>query len=114
VAVLAGVFAKWLHYSEADLRDVILAGLLHDVGKIGIPAAILNKPGALTLIERECMQQHTLKGYDIIKAWNEFFYDEIPKAGYKVNEEYNLYFEFYPQSVNGEFELWVPVVKADL
>ncbi|MGE5558190.1 MAG: effector binding domain-containing protein [Bacillota bacterium] len=54
------------------------------------------------------------QGEDIIKAWAEFFYNEIPKAGFKVNEEYNLYFEFYPGSVYGEFELWVPVLKADV
>lgn len=67
VAVLSGTLAMWLHYSETDLKDMILAGLLHDIGKIGIPSAIINKPGALTVIEKEYMQQHTLKGYDIIK-----------------------------------------------
>lgn len=51
---------------------------------------------------------------DIIKAWTVFFYHTIPKAGFKVNEEHNLYFEYYPDNVNGEFELWVPVVKADV
>lgn len=51
------------------------------------------------------------KGEDIIKAWTDFFYTEIPKAGLKVNEDYNLYFEYYPDHVQGEFELWVPVVK---
>ncbi|MEN6351652.1 MAG: effector binding domain-containing protein [Syntrophomonas sp.] len=54
------------------------------------------------------------QGEDIIKAWTEFFYNEIPKAGFKVNEEHNLYFEYYPRSVQGEFELWVPVVKVDV
>jgi predicted transcriptional regulator YdeE len=53
-------------------------------------------------------------GEDILKAWNEFFYNEIPKTGFKVNEGHNLYFEYYPGSVYGEFELWVPVVKADV
>lgn len=57
---------------------------------------------------------HFPQGEDIIKAWTEFFYNEIPKAGFRVNEEHNLYFEYYPGSVNGEFELWVPVVKVDV
>ena len=52
------------------------------------------------------------KGEDIIKAWTEFYYNEIPKTGFKVYEEQNLYFEYYPFSVNDMFELWVPVVKA--
>lgn len=53
------------------------------------------------------------KEEDILKSWSEFFYNEIPKAGFKVNEEHNLYFEYYPVCVDGEYELWVPVVKAD-
>lgn len=52
------------------------------------------------------------QGEDIIKAWTEFFYNEIPTAGFKVNEEHYLYFEYYPDIVYGEFELWVPVVNA--
>lgn len=52
------------------------------------------------------------QGEDIIKAWTEFFYNEIPKAGFKVNAEYNLYFEYYPESVQGNYELWVPVLNA--
>jgi HD-GYP domain-containing protein (c-di-GMP phosphodiesterase class II) len=45
-----------------------LAGLLHDVGKIGIADAILKKPAALTDDEYRQMQAHSLLGYDIISA----------------------------------------------
>jgi len=51
---------------------------------------------------------------DIMEAWNEFFYTDIPGEGYAPNEPYNLYFEYYPESVKGDYELWVPVVKADV
>jgi predicted transcriptional regulator YdeE len=51
------------------------------------------------------------QGEDIIKAWTELFYNEIPKAGLKVNEWHNLYFEYYPDNVYGDYELWVPVVQ---
>jgi len=61
-----------------------------------------------------CAMARFQQGEDIMKSWTDFFYYEIPKAGFKVNEEYNLYFEYYPKSVQGEFELWVPVVKADV
>ena len=54
------------------------------------------------------------KGADIIRAWTEFFYDEIPKAGLQVDEQHNIYYEYYPESVYGDFELWVPVVKIPL
>jgi predicted transcriptional regulator YdeE len=53
------------------------------------------------------------QGDDIIKAWSKFFYNDIPKANLVVNEAPNLYFEYYPDSVHGAYELWVPVVKKD-
>jgi HD-GYP domain-containing protein (c-di-GMP phosphodiesterase class II) len=47
--------------------DAIKQGaLLHDIGKLGIPDAILLKPGSLTLREREVMQQHAVYGYNIL------------------------------------------------
>lgn len=48
-------------FAERD-RGIEYGFLLHDVGKIGIPDVILNKPGPLTTEERERMQQHTLLG----------------------------------------------------
>lgn len=52
------------------------------------------------------------QGKDAIEAWGEFFFTDIPKAGYAPNEQLNLYFEFFPGSVEGDYELWVPVVEA--
>jgi len=49
---------------------------------------------------------------DIMEAWNEFFYTDIPQAGYAPNDEYNLYFEYYPADVHGDYQLWVPVLAA--
>src|SRR5207245_11203562 len=46
--------------------DIYLAGLLHDVGKIGIKDAILGKPGALTPEEFEHIKQHVTIGYKIL------------------------------------------------
>ena len=45
-----------------------LAGLLHDVGKIGVPDAILNKPAGLTDEEYAVMKRHSLLGCDIVRA----------------------------------------------
>lgn len=50
---------------------------------------------------------------DAIEAWGEFFFTDIPNEGYAPNEQFNLYFEFFPESVEGDYELWVPVVKAE-
>ena len=49
-----------------------------------------------------------------IEAWTEFFYTDIPNEGYAPNEEHNLYFEYYPEGVDGDYELWVPVVKVNV
>lgn len=55
-----------LGYSESAADDLLHAAPMHDVGKIGIPDAILRKPGALTAQEWEVMRQHTVIGARII------------------------------------------------
>jgi putative nucleotidyltransferase with HDIG domain len=42
--------------------------LLHDIGKAGVPASILNKPGALTAVEREIVREHPILGYKMIEG----------------------------------------------
>ena len=49
------------------MRDVSFAAALHDIGKIGIPAEILNKPGPLTEEEFEVMKTHPELGAQIIE-----------------------------------------------
>ena len=49
---------------------------------------------------------------NILEAWTEFFFTDIPEAGYGPNEPYNLYFEYYPGDVHADYQLWVPVVPA--
>lgn len=53
-----GIIARELGYSESDAELLEQAALLHDVGKIGIPDAILLKPGRLDPEEFECIQKH--------------------------------------------------------
>jgi diguanylate cyclase (GGDEF)-like protein len=53
---------------DDDLRRLRLAGLLHDVGKVGIPDSILRKPGPLTDPERETVKQHVALGDAIVGA----------------------------------------------
>ena len=47
------------------IEKITMAASMHDVGKISIPDAILNKPGRLTAEEFEIMKSHTTKGFDI-------------------------------------------------
>lgn len=54
--------------SEREVDALRKGGLLHDVGKIGIPDAILNKPGPLDWEEMECMKTHPGLGYEICRG----------------------------------------------
>ncbi|MER3466586.1 MAG: hypothetical protein C4340_05575, partial [Armatimonadota bacterium] len=56
--------------SPAALEELRVGTILHDIGKIGVPDAILNKAGKLTEEEFEVMKTHTLKGYEICKPLN--------------------------------------------
>lgn len=67
VASISGLIGRWLGYTGEKLKDLILAGLLHDIGKIGIPLEILNKPGKLTVKEMCVVKQHSCYGYDLLK-----------------------------------------------
>ncbi len=84
---------------------------------LGIEVGVGNEPPENALLKSVPETVYAVSGYpqdrDIIDAWNEFFYTDIPKAGYAPNEQHNLYFEFYPESVHSNYELWVPVVKAN-
>ncbi len=55
-----------------DLAVLELAGMYHDIGKISIPDAILNKPSKLTFEEYEIIKTHTQIGYQILKAADEY------------------------------------------
>ncbi|MBP2656043.1 MAG: rpfG 8 [Firmicutes bacterium] len=68
VAVISGILGKWMGLSEEEIKDVILSGLLHDVGKTVIPLEILNKPAKLTSKEMEIMKGHTVHGYKLLQA----------------------------------------------
>jgi putative nucleotidyltransferase with HDIG domain len=68
VSQLTGLIAAELGLDDTRLESIRLAGLLHDVGKIGIPDAILNKPAKLTDEEYAQMQTHSILGYDIVAA----------------------------------------------
>lgn len=68
VALYSLFISRWLRYSQDEIKNVIEAGLLHDVGKLKIPNSILNKKGRLTTEEYEVMKTHTLIGYEISAA----------------------------------------------
>ncbi len=65
VANLAHALGSKMELSANELKALKLGGILHDIGKIHIPDAILNKPGPLTPEERKIMEAHAESGYKI-------------------------------------------------
>jgi HD domain-containing protein/GAF domain-containing protein len=68
IAEFAVGVGERLGLAGRELRAVRMGALLHDVGKIGIPESILNKPGPLTDDEITVMRRHTVIGADIISG----------------------------------------------
>ena len=90
VSQLCAVIAAELGLDGERVARIRLAGLLHDVGKIGVPDAILNKPAALTDAEFEVMKRHSLLGGDIVEAaemhdearWVRHHHERFDGSGY--------------------------------
>ena len=68
VAELAKDIASRMGLPEEQVQAIHLAGLVHDLGKIRIPAEILSKPGKLDEIEYSLIKMHPKAGYDILKG----------------------------------------------
>ena len=65
VSKLAITLGKKMGLSEEEMEALRYGGILHDIGKIGIPGNILNKPGPLSPKEWEVMKNHPVAGYNI-------------------------------------------------
>jgi HD-GYP domain-containing protein (c-di-GMP phosphodiesterase class II) len=67
VAEYARLIARELSLDLNQCEQIYMTGLLHDVGKIGVPDEVLNKPGQLTDSEFELIKQHPVIGFEILK-----------------------------------------------
>lgn len=67
VSALMMRLARALDYKESAVRELGVAGLLHDVGKLGIPNDILNKTGSLDLEEKRLIRSHPEVGHQLLK-----------------------------------------------
>ena len=77
VAEYSRKLAEANNLNEEACDEVFYAALLHDVGKIGVPASIINKTGKLTDDEYETIKQHPVLGNQILRGINEFPYLSI-------------------------------------
>ena len=68
VANLATAIAKEMSLPETQVDGIRLAGVIHDLGKISVPAEILSKPGRITKSEFDIIKAHPQVGHDILKT----------------------------------------------
>lgn len=106
VTVLTSELAK--NHPEIDhqyIADLAVASSLHDVGKVGIPDAILLKPGALSPTERRVMQMHTVLGSECLAAiQRELGDDDFLEMAQEITSGHHEHWDGsgYPQGLQGD------------
>jgi putative nucleotidyltransferase with HDIG domain len=98
VAVYARDIAARMGLSEDEQQLAHLCGLVHDIGKIGLPPGLLEKPGALTLDERRVMERHSEIGERILAKVED--YEEIARIVRHHHERIDG--EGYPDRIGGD------------
>lgn len=98
VASYSREIAKRFGYNDAEQNDIYIMGLLHDIGKIGIPDAVINKPGKLTDEEYEIIKKHPVIGANILSNITEK--PELALGAKWHHEKYNG--RGYPDGIKGE------------
>jgi PAS domain S-box-containing protein/putative nucleotidyltransferase with HDIG domain len=68
VAIIADAIAEKMRLPDAQKKGLHVAALVHDIGKINVPAGILNKPSGLSEAEFALVRDHVLVGYDILRT----------------------------------------------
>lgn len=97
VAKYSEMIAKKMGYSDDDAKTLYIMALMHDVGKIGIPDAIINKPGALTDEEFKIIKSHPVIGADILKEVDAF--EKISEIA--LNHHERIDGKGYPNGLTG-------------
>ena len=100
VAEIAKLLALKSGFSQEEAELLGLASPIHDLGKLGIPDAILNKPGKLTPEEFEIMKQHTRIGYEMLKNSQRPILTTGALIALQHHERYDG--KGYPQGLKGE------------
>jgi putative nucleotidyltransferase with HDIG domain len=67
VSLISNTLATWMRLPSDMIQMATVGGLLHDIGKMLVPAELLNKEGKLTEYEERAMREHVVKGYELVK-----------------------------------------------
>ena len=99
VALISRMIGRWLHLEQHGLDVLTCCGLLHDIGKLSIPEAVLNKPGKLTDEEFAMIKAHPKNGYELLR--NKDIDNRIKQAALMHHERYDG--SGYPNGLQSEF-----------
>lgn len=98
-------YKEGLFASDTEIENIATAATLHDIGKIGIPDNILNKPGKLTDEEYEIMKKHTIIGRETLEStYSDKLSSEVLEYAKDItlhhHEKYNG--KGYPEGLKGD------------
>ncbi len=85
VSLYSMLIGKWLKLPESEIKLLLNAGILHDVGKTKVPMEILNKRGPLTQSEFDVIKKHSVYGFELVK--------DIPDINEKVKNAVLMHHE---------------------
>lgn len=100
--------------SEENIEQIALAAIMHDVGKIAIPDAILNKPGRLTPEEFEIMKTHTVQGALLLEKIPQLRESEFYEYACDIARHHHERWDGrgYPDGLKGdEISIWAQAVS---
>ena len=92
------LMGRALSLTSDEIKELELAGLMHDIGKITIPDHILDKPGKLTEDEWKIMKNHTINGYNILRSADK--YSRLAEYALTHHERYDG--NGYPNGLIGD------------
>jgi response regulator RpfG family c-di-GMP phosphodiesterase len=98
VAEIAVAIANIMQLTQMQIEGVHLAGVVHDIGKIQVPAEILVKPGSLSDLEYMLIKAHSQNGYDLLKTVDYPW----PIAQIVLQHHERLDGSGYPQGLKGD------------
>ena len=100
VAEYTYIIARHLGLAEKECDMLKQASPMHDIGKVAIPDAVLNKPGRFNEEERAIMDTHAQLGYDMLKSSNRSLIKMASIVAYEHHEKWNG--KGYPNQTSGE------------
>lgn len=100
VASYSRILSKAYGLSEEESYTLEFASPMHDIGKVGIPDTILNKPGKLSEDEYEIMKQHARFGYDILRTSKRGMLKAAATIAFEHHEKWDG--SGYPKGLKGE------------